>query len=69
MWYKNFSKQSWNLRVWRYYIILNNKNRKANLYYNQDDIGMFKTKGILRWKDTIFRVCRSEAAVLIYIKY
>ncbi|CAK60416.1 unnamed protein product (macronuclear) [Paramecium tetraurelia] len=53
MWYKNFSKQSWNLRVWR----------KANILFNQDDIGMFKTKGVLRWKDTVFRMARSEACL------
>lgn len=40
-------------------------NRKANLFFNQDDVGMFKTKGVLRWKDTIFRMARSEACVIL----
>jgi hypothetical protein len=37
--------------------------RKQNLYFNQDDIGMYKFKSVLRWKDFIFRVTRNEGVL------
>lgn len=53
MWYRYFQKESWNLRMYR----------KANLKYNQDDLGLFKYKFILRWKDFLFRLSRTEGAL------
>ncbi|KAL4431891.1 hypothetical protein ABPG74_012703 [Tetrahymena malaccensis] len=53
MWYKYFSKQSWNLRIWR----------KANLKYNQDDFGMLQPKYVARFGDFRYRLVRTEGAL------
>mmetsp|Transcript_49365 Transcript_49365/g.56864 ORF Transcript_49365/g.56864 Transcript_49365/m.56864 type:complete len:180 (-) Transcript_49365:206-745(-) len=53
MWYKYFKKESWKLRMFR----------KANLKYNQDDYGLFRFKFVLRWKDFLFRLARTEGAL------
>ena len=50
MWFKYFKKESWNLRIFR----------KANLFFNQDDFGMFRHKGLTQWKDFVFRMARTE---------
>jgi len=53
MWYKYFDKETWEVRLFRH----------QNLLYNQDDLGMFRNKFILRWKDFFFRMARSEANI------
>jgi hypothetical protein len=53
MWYQTFNKETWQLRVFR----------KQNLKFNQDDVGMYRTKFLTRWKEFIFRMCRSEGAL------
>ncbi|EGR30462.1 hypothetical protein IMG5_131360 [Ichthyophthirius multifiliis] len=53
MWFKFFSKQSWNLRIWR----------KCNLKFNQDDQGMLRHKGIGRYTDFLFRMVRNEGPI------
>jgi hypothetical protein len=41
--------------------------RKANLKFNQDDIGMMKHKSIGKLTDKIFRMARSEGSVYIFL--
>lgn len=39
--------------------------RRANLKFNQDDIGMMKHKSVSKTTDKIFRLARSEGSVII----
>lgn len=50
MWYSTFNKESWQLRVFR----------KQNLKFNQDDVGMYRNKFLVRWKEFVFRLARTE---------
>ena len=43
--------------------------RRANIKFNQDELGMFKNKYITRWDDLLFRMARTEGVVTIFVNY
>ena len=45
--------------------VRNERCRKANLKFAQDDLGMFKNKYISRFTDLLFRMSRTEATVSV----
>lgn len=56
--------ESENLQVFNTSFLSSDHNyRKANLYFNQDDFGMLRHKGLTRYKDFLFRAARTESAV------
>jgi hypothetical protein len=46
-------------------VLLNSITRRANLKFNQDDIGMMKAKSVGKLTDKIFRLARSEGSVIL----
>lgn len=60
MWYRYLNRNLDNLRIFRYELF---QYRKANLKFNQDDLGLFSFKVLNRPKELLFKMARTEGNV------